>query len=57
MAAAILAGESRPEAMGLELRIWDRGDEDEINASIEALGQTIAGGCACHAPNRAIPAA
>lgn len=34
-AAAVLSGKSRPEAMGIDPAIWDRGDEDEINAEIE----------------------
>lgn len=34
-AAAILTGENRPEAMGIELTVWESGSEGEINAAIQ----------------------
>lgn len=34
-AVALLSGTSRPEAMGVDLALWDGGSEDEINAAIE----------------------
>lgn len=34
-AAAMLTGQSRPEAMGIDDAAWESGDEDEINAAIQ----------------------
>jgi hypothetical protein len=34
-AAALVSGKSRPEAMGIDRSVWERGSEDEINAAIQ----------------------
>jgi hypothetical protein len=34
-AAAIVSGKNRPEAMGIDCSVWERGGEEEINAAIQ----------------------